>query len=327
MTKSKTLVAATVSTLALCAALSLAAPAFAQRAAPQAAPSFAQQGPKKSVAVVDFATTGGFESAYGGVQAGGGLAALLETELSQGGRFRLAQRSHLNSVLYEQQLTQSGLSQAKGSAQAGQLTSAQYVVRGAVTDFTLNQSGGGATLTGPIGGVFGGISPQMQDGRLTLTFQVIDSTSGEVVDGFSITRKIKSRSIALTGTYAGRTLSTGGFKNTPLGEAARDAMVEAAARIGSTLSNRSWSAQVAQVRGGQLYVNAGAEGGLKVGDVLRIERVVDKIVDPSTGALLGVDKAEIGEAVVSSVQAQFAVATFQTAGTPQIGDVITLAAR
>ena len=99
-------------------------------------------GPKKSVAVVDFGANGAFLAQYGGWDAGGGLAAMLETELGSTGRFRVANRSHLDAALYEQQLSENGLTAVR-TAQAGQLVGAQYLVRASVTDFTLAEKGGG----------------------------------------------------------------------------------------------------------------------------------------------------------------------------------------
>ena len=199
--------------IAAIAALSLtlaASPASAQEfgaqtnnsAGSDAGYSQVRLGPKKSVAVVDFGATGAFFAQYGGWNAGGGLAAMLETELANTGQFRLANRSHIDAALYEQQLSESGLTAAR-TAKSGQLVGAQYLVRASVTDFTLAERGGGISIGGNIGGVLGGISPQSRTGRVSIDFQVIDSTSGEVVDSFPVTRKVKSRSIAVSASKSG----------------------------------------------------------------------------------------------------------------------------
>jgi curli biogenesis system outer membrane secretion channel CsgG len=322
----------TLSTLKSAASALILAGALAASAVPAAAqsmgPGYVQplQGPKKSVAVIDVTPSGAFSAEYGSFTQGGGLAAMLETELSSTGQFRMAQRSHLDSVLYEQQLGELGLTRVK-TAKAGQLTGAQFLVRAAVTDFSMSEKGGGLSIGGNFGGVLGGLAPQFRNGRVTLDFQVIDSTSGEVVDSFSLTRSLKSRSIAITGSKNGYSVGGNAFGNTPIGQAVRDAMTEASARITQSLRDREWSAQVAQARGGQIYVNVGAEGGLRVGDRLRVQRVVEKITDPTTGALLGMEKADLGQAVVASVSGQYATASFQGAAQPQTGDIITIASR
>ena len=304
----------------------IACPASAQnyenQSAVEAANFETRMGPKKSVAVIDFGATGSFLYQYGQWEAGGGLAAMLETELAQTNQFRLAQRSHLEAALYEQQLSESGLTAAR-TARSGQLVGAQYLIRANVTDFTLSEKGGGLSIGGNIGGVLGGISPQSRTGRVSIDFQVIDSSSGEVVDSFPVTRKIKSRSIAVSAQKSGLNVGANSFKNTPLGEAARDAIAEAADRITQSLQNKSWSAHVAQVSGETLYVNVGADAGLQPGDSLKIYRIVEKIIDPVTGATLGMEKAEIGRAVVSSVAEQYARADFSAMTAPAAGDILT----
>ncbi len=300
-----------------------AAPVVAQDTNPsEYAETETRMGPKKSVAVIDFGANGAFLYQYGEWQAGGGLAAMLETELSQTNQFRIANRSHLDAALYEQQLSNSGLT-ARQTATPGQLLGAQYLVRGTVTDFTLSEKGGGISVGGQIGGVLGGISPQSRTGRISIDFQVIDSTSGEVVESFSVKRKVKSKSIAVSASKSGLNIGANTFKNTPLGQAAREAISQASYRISDSLANRTWSAHVAQVNADTLYVNVGADAGLRAGDTLKIYRIVEQINDPITGALLGMEKAEIGHATVSTVSEQYARARFSAMTAPEPGDILT----
>ena len=322
----KFLRSASFAAIAAVSATLITSPAAAQdqisESAVASAYSEARMGPKKSLAVVDFGATGSFLYQYGQWEAGGGLAAMMETELAQTGQFRLAQRSHIDAALYEQQLSESGLTAAR-TAKSGQLVGAQYLVRANVTDFTLSEKGGGLSIGGNIGGVLGGISPQSRTGRVSIDFEVFDSTSGEVVDAFSVTRKIKSTSIAISASKSGLNVGGNSFKNTPLGEAAREAISEAAERITQSLRDKTWSARVAQVRDDTLYVNVGADAGLRPGDSLKIYRIVDQIFDPVTGAMLGMEKAEIGRAVISSVADQYARAEYSAMAAPQTGDVLT----
>ena len=60
---------------------------------------------------------------------------------------------------------------------------------------------------------------------------------------------------------------------------------------------------------------------------IRKERIVDQIVDPMTGATLGVEKAEIGRAVVSSVADKYSRADYSATLTPEPGDVLTFESR
>lgn len=311
---------------AACSALALAAPvagpaAAANESAVVEAGAAARMQPKKSVAVIDFGANGAFLARYGEWNAGGGLAAMLESTLAQSGRFRVANRSRIDAALYEQQLAASGLTAAP-TARAGQLLGAQYLIEGTVTDFTLAEKGGGFSVGGAVGGVLGGVSPQTRTGNVSIDFRVINSTSNEVVASFTVAKKVRSRSIALSASKSGFKVGANSFENTPLGEAAREAMEEAGALIAEALRGQTWSARVAQVRADTLYVNVGADAGLRAGDTLRIYRIVDQIVDPVTGATLGVERAEIGRAVISSVADKYSRADFAASIAPEAGDIL-----
>ena len=58
--------------------------------------------------------------------------------------------------------------------------------------------------------------------------------------------------------------------------------------------------------------------------MLNVTRVVERIVDPVTGVLLGVEEVSMGTATISEVKDQYAKATFQTVVTPVSGDTLTL---
>jgi len=285
--------------------------------------SSAYYGPKKSVAVVDFSANGAFLSQYGEWSEGGGLAAMFESELKALKRFRVVNRSHLDSTLYEQELNVNGLT-ARPVASPGQLVGAQYIVRASVTDFTLSEKGGGISVGGNIGGVLGAISPRTQKGRISIDFIASDTTSGEVVASFALTKELKSKAIAASVSKS--RLSVGGdtFKNTPLGKAARALVKDAAVLLARALEDKAWTAHVAHVRGDKLFVNAGVDSGLNRGDRLIISRVTDRIVDPMTGALLGVEKRRIGEAIIDGVAEQYATAYFNAPFAPAPGDLLTL---
>lgn len=298
-----------------------AEPAHAAETEGQADPGYT--GPKKSIAVAGFTANAAFYSRYGGWEQGGGLAAMLESELKGSERFRIVNRTNLDATFYEQELNESGLT-ARRTARAGQLIGAQYLVTAAVTEFTMAEKGGGLSVGGSFGGVLGSISPRTQKGRIAIDFSVVDSTTGEVVASFPVEKKLKSTAIAANVTRKGVSVGGDTFENSPLGKAAREVMEIAADHVAAALESKAWTAHVAQVRPNALYVNAGADSGLKSGDRLVIERVVDRIEDPMTGALLGIEKQAIGEAVVVTVDDQYSTAQYSAAYAPQPGDRLIL---
>lgn len=54
-----------------------------------------------------------------------------------------------------------------------------------------------------------------------------------------------------------------------------------------------WVGRVAKIVGTRIYVNAGRESGLQIGDVLKVLTEGQEIYDPETGALIGISKGEI----------------------------------
>ncbi len=284
-------------------------------------------GAKKTIAVAKFDGHGAFVAKYGGWdEIGGGLAAMLISELNRSGRFNVVDRADLDSVLREQQYSESGLTAAR-TVKAGRLLGAQYLVRGSVTEFDEAESGGGFSLGGTVGGFLGSISPQSRSGHVAIDVRVIDTTTGQIVHSYTANKRIKESAIA--GSFGFKNLSVGAnsFERTPLGKAARGAISEATQSIVQAMNSHAWEGAVAKVSGNLLYVNAGQDSGLAPGDVLTIHRVIDKVTDPVTGEVLGMEMVELGYATVTNVQARYATANFATASLPYVGDTVKLSRR
>src|SRR2546421_11792429 len=103
-------------------------------------------GPKRSVVVDKFQSNGQFDAAYGNWDVGGGLAAMLSTALAQSGQFVVLERASLPAVIFEQELKANNASNPETGPQLGQVAAAQYVVIGAVTEFGMQDKGGGLSL-------------------------------------------------------------------------------------------------------------------------------------------------------------------------------------
>lgn len=174
-----------------------------------------------AVGVAEFTneTSAGWWS--GGV--GRDLAGMLSNELSNSGKFRVVERSKLDSVLSEQDLAESGRINKATRAKVGKLTGAKYLIFGNVSAFEENVKGTG-------GGVnFRGISVggKKQDAYLAIDLRVVDTTTGDV----EFSRTVEARS---SGGGVNLGLYRGGFggnlskhQNTPVGKAIRGVLIEA----------------------------------------------------------------------------------------------------
>ena len=138
-------------------------------------------GPKKRVAVSQFSAKGDFVAQYGGYDIGGGLAAQLMTELVKTGRFVVVERTDLSSVLREQKLGATKLTNSETAAKLGQLTGAQLLVRGAVTEFSPRSEGGGINLGGGFGTLGGLLGVSSETAHVGIDLRLIDTTTGEIV--------------------------------------------------------------------------------------------------------------------------------------------------
>jgi curli biogenesis system outer membrane secretion channel CsgG len=316
--------------LTLVAGLVLAIVGAACATAPTHAPAVAEQtpppeyrGPRKTIAVARFDGNGAFLARYGGWEVGGGLAAQLSSELSRSSRFVLVERAELPNVLREQEMALRGVTTSATSPRAGELLGAQLLVRGSVTEFNESDNGGGFSLGGNLSSSFSGaISPRTRNGHVSIDLRVIDTTTGRVLLAHTVSRRIKQRSIAFGGVGNGVSFSADRFESSALGQATREAIAEAVVYLESELADVPWSAQVAKVSGGQVYLNAGANANLQVGQPLTVYEVTDRVVDPVTQEVLGVEHSEVGTIVIEDVQPRYARGSFLGSRMPLPGSVV-----
>ncbi len=83
-----------------------------------------------------------------------------------------------------------------------------------------------------------------------------------------------------------------------------------------------WNAQIAKVRGGQVYVGAGFNANLRAGDRLDVYRVVDRVVDPRTYEVLGSEEQLIGTVTLQSVEHRYSTGAYSGVQDPQVGDYV-----
>jgi curli biogenesis system outer membrane secretion channel CsgG len=278
-------------------------------------------GLKRTIAVGKIDAIPGMSGPYTAASAGPGVAAMLATSIRQSGRFILAERDDLGQVLTEQQLVANRLAQGSAGPHPGAIFPAQYLVDGAVTELSTGDQGSSIGIG--VGG-FGGLSLNRQKGRVAMDLHLINTRTAEIEDSFSVTKELTSSGVGVTGGYKAITLGGNQFWSTPLGGAMRAALDEAVARISADVVKDGWDALIAQIDGNQVYINAGSDAGLKVGDHLRVERVTGMLTDPATNRVLTVQKANLGTVVITAVDPKFATGTLAKAGVlvPQRGDSV-----
>jgi len=269
------------------------------------------RGPKRTVSVGKFSTTGAFSSKYGSWDIGGGLQAMLTKALYDSNRFVVVERANLTDVLTEQQLKASGVSNRETGPKFNKVIGAQFIVYAAVTEFGYRDSGGGISAGLVTNNFFNGaISSQSSQGAIALDIRVVDTTTGQVVRSHTVRETIEASGFDASIGYRGVSFGGNKFQKSPLGQVARLAINRSVQLISRDLQDTQWKGNVVDVDNNEIYINAGHNAGVKVGDRFNIERVTKQFTDPVTGEILGTRKKILGSIKITGVDAKLAFGAY-----------------
>ena len=287
-------------------------------------------GPKRTVVVDKFQSTSQFDAAYGNWDVGGGLAAMLTTALQQSGQFVVLERASMPSVIFEQQMKASGVTNPETGPKLGQVAAAQFVVIGAVTEFGVQDKGGsfnigvGGNVKGnPLSSLFGS---KHTEGAVAIDMRIVDTSTTQVVQTVSVKEPISQTSYSASVDYKAMNMGGDQFDNTPLGEAARKVIGKAVAQVIATAAREPWHALLVDYDGKEAVINAGRNAGVKPGDHFSVERIAQRLTDPATGEVLSVRRVALGTLEVKSVEDKVSFAAFTTreGNLPARGDLVMM---
>ncbi len=258
------------------------------------------KGLKHAIGCKDFQNQSGWSGSW---QIGHNLSIMLESALHDSGRFVIVEREKLGDVMLEQDLAKSGR-MAKGKvAQTGLIRSARYIGTGAVTEVEESQSGGGGGIS-----LFGvRLGGGKSEAQVTVIVKLVDTTTGEIVAKERIVGKAGKVDLKVGLDVAGVSTDLGGFKKTPLGQAAQDCITQAAMVIAKKMEEFPFEGSVIKTSdSGKVLINRGEEFGVEVGQDLVMGAEGKTITDPDTGAILGKEEGKtIGKLKVSKVDKKF----------------------
>jgi curli biogenesis system outer membrane secretion channel CsgG len=270
------------------------------------------KGPKMRVGVVNFQNK--TPSQVLGV--GEAAADILGTILQKTDRFIVIPQQDLDSILSHQRMGATGVINPDTAAKMGEVLGLNAIVTGAVTAYSEAEEG-----TDFIVG-----KSKKQIARVTVDYRIVDTTTGVQLmadSGAGIYEK-KVTTVLGAGGKAG-------YDSDLRDGALRDALTKAMVNMMQQLGKRKWSGRVAQVDGGNLYVNAGAKTGLNVGDKLDVFRPGKDIVDPVTHMKLGATENKIGQAIVQQNdmgdQQDLSVAVATSGSGFKTGDIVKLSGK
>lgn len=243
---------------------------------------------KKRVAVLDFDDKTDKRARWGGGKTPGtGMADMLTTALVKSGRYTVLERSEIDQVLQEQDLGASGAVTPQTAAAAGQMLGAEIVIFGTVTEFGYrDRSAGGRTNRL-------GIGVESQSAVVATDVRMVNASTGEIIAADNVRKSESKRGLSVdTDDFDFGTQSE--FDESLVGEATREAIEAIVELIDEQAPRIPWEAKVVTMDGSSVFINAGAESGVEVGDTFIVKRAGEKLIDPDTGLELGATEQEIG---------------------------------
>jgi len=162
---------------------------------------------------------------------------------------------------------------------------------------------------------------------VAMDIRIVDTTTGAIIDTYRVKETIKSSGWNVSGGYKGISLGTDKFNKTPLGEASRRAITRVVQFIANKAEKTAWTGRVVDIADdGLIYINAGDNSGIQVGDFFMIERVTKILTDPETGEVLSTQKQEIGSIQITNVEEKIAYGPYSLFSqvNPMRGDVVVI---
>lgn len=105
-----------------------------------------------------------------------GVSDIFATEAFRSARFVVTERDQLDAVLQEQDLAASGRVDPASAAEAGRILGAEVLVLGSVSEFGVDQTGGGGVLFGVLGG-----RAETVTVRVSVDIRLVDAVTAEVL--------------------------------------------------------------------------------------------------------------------------------------------------
>lgn len=207
-------------------------------------------------------------------------------------KFKILSRNKadLAAVLEEQEFSKSDL--AKGNAAAsGQLENANYLVLPTVQNFSFYSAY--SKLPN-----FDNKFKRTDVGLLNVSAKMIDTSSGQIVTTFSLSSKFNIRQ----GIVNGRGGKPSSKRFTTL---SRDVSGQLADQFLSAVYPMK---VVKRDRRGDVVINRGKDGGLKIGQIYDVFYAGEEMFDPDTGTSLGSSEEYIGQVKISRINPKFTIA-------------------
>jgi len=303
---------------------------------------------KKRVAVMnfDYATVqSGVAALFGSNQdIGKGIADILVDKLVNDGAYSVIERKQLDKIIAEQNFSNSDRADPNSAAKIARILGVDAIIIGSITQFgrddkSTNVGGGAASSTlGRFG--IGGVKTSKSTAVCTITARMIDTSTAEIlasVQGHGEETRNGTGIVGTGGSYAGMAggaldMKSSNFANTILGAAVNKATTDVAHGLDQKAASLPTApVKVVKIDGvvadvspdGTLIINVGSKDGVKVGDMLAVNRKVREVKDPTTGKVLRSVVDAVGTLKITEVDEASAVGKFTGAAPAKVGDTVS----
>lgn len=292
---------------------------------------------RKRIAVLDFDFSS-IENWWGGHwDIGKGVSDIIVNDLVNDGTFRVVERRALESVLAEQNFSNSDRANPSTAAAIGKVLGVDAIILGSITQFgTEDKSFGIGGFGGRIGGFgLGKVGTKEGKAKVVINARIIDINTAEILGVSEGEGESKRSGLLLAGAggggggFGGGSIDMGSsnFRDTILGEATNAAveqvvtgLVEANSRI--PVVEKKVKGLVAFAQDSLVIINVGSDHGVSPGMELSVERVTQTIKDPATGNVLRELTEKVGTIKVTKADAGSSEATLISGSGVQVGDMV-----
>lgn len=207
------------------------------------------------------------------------------------GIYTVVERAQLGAVLKEQGLQNIAVSSDK-AVELGKLSGADYSMLGKVTMAVIEKnptSSAVSQLTSILGlegiGDMAGSYVHKFKGKIALEFRFVDNTTGEII---------------IAKTVEG--IKSGSSVNAAFNNACKAAADNFLRELDSLNPLR---ARIAEIYGSDIYIDSGAEAGVRLGEILIVARETDPIV--VNGKIVDMKQSNVGKVKVVEVHPDYSV--------------------
>jgi curli biogenesis system outer membrane secretion channel CsgG len=229
---------------------------------------------------------------------------LLTTALSHTHRVDLVEREQIEKVLSEQDFQASSYT-GQRAVQAAQNLGADYLLLASVNEWVPDLS----TIGGPTGKILDRVGGNRRRSEIVMSFRLVSSTTGSAVFSTTERASITSWDVSIGSADDEETDALRFGKESPINVAVQSCIHKAIYKLVHWIADRPWSAQIVNLEGSKIYINAGSENGMTEGTLLDAYSLGQEIFDKVNRVSLGQESGKVGLLRIVSVADRYSVAS------------------